>query len=210
MSAKKIVVLSAGLGQPSSTRLLADRLAEASARSMLEQGSPAEFRVVELRDLAHDVTDAMLTGFPSEALADVLEAVGAADGVVAVTPVFTASYSGLFKSFFDVLDNTALAGTPVLVGATAGTARHSLVLDYELRPLFSYLRAVVVPTGVFAAAEDWGAGDATTSGLPERVTRAADEFAALVALRRTERRDPFADVVSFEEQLGRLSADGGV
>jgi FMN reductase len=210
VSTKKIVVISAGLGQPSSTRLLADRLAEASARSLLEQGSPAEFRVVELRDLAHDVTDAMLTGFPSEALADVLEAVGGADGLVAVTPVFTGSYSGLFKSFFDVLDNTALTGTPVLVGATAGTARHSLVLDHELRPLFSYLRAVVVPTGVFAAAEDWGAGDATTSGLPERVTRAADEFAALVALRRTERRDPFADVVSFEEQLGRLNADGAV
>jgi FMN reductase len=210
VSTKKIVVISAGLGQPSSTRLLADRLAEASARSLLEQGSPAEFRVVELRDLAHDVTDAMLTGLPSEALADVLEAVGAADGLVAVTPVFTASYSGLFKSFFDVLDNAALTGTPVLVGATAGTPRHSLVLDHELRPMFSYLRAVVVPTGVFAAAEDWGAGDATTSGLPERVTRAADEFAALVALRRTERRDPFADVVSFEEQLGRLSADGGL
>jgi FMN reductase len=210
VSTKKIVVISAGLGQPSSTRLLADRLAEASARSLLEQGSPAEFRVVELRDLAHDVTDALLTGFPSEALADGLEHVGGADGLVAVTPVFTGSYSGLFKSFFDVLDNTALTGTPVLVGATAGTARHSLVLDHELRPLFSYLRAVVVPTGVFAAAEDWGAGDATTSGLPERVTRAADEFAALVALRRTARRDPFADVVSFEEQLGRLSADGGV
>ena len=204
MSTRKIVVLSAGLGQPSSTRLLADRLAEASARALLDQGSPAEFRVVELRDHAHDVTDAMLTGFPSEALADVLAAVGAADGVVAVTPVFTGSYSGLFKSFFDVLDNTALTGTPVLIGATAGTARHSLVLDHELRPLFSYLRAVVVPTGVFAAAEDWGAGDATTTGLPERVTRAADEFAALVSLRHTERRDPFADVVSFEEQLGRL------
>jgi FMN reductase len=210
VSTKHVVVLSAGLGQPSSTRLLADRLAEASARALLQQGTPAEFRVVELRDLAHDVTDAMLTGFPSEALADVLEAVGAADGVVAVTPVFTGSYSGLFKSFFDVLDNTALTGTPVLIGATAGTARHSLVLDHELRPLFSYLRAVVVPTGVFAAAEDWGAGDATTTGLPERVTRAADEFAALVALRSTDRRDPFADVVSFEEQLGRLSGDGGI
>jgi FMN reductase len=204
VSTRKIVVLSAGLGQPSSTRLLADRLAEASARALVDQGSPAEFRVVELRDHAHDVTDAMLTGFPSEALADVLAAVAAADGVVAVTPVFTGSYSGLFKSFFDVLDNTALTGTPVLIGATAGTARHSLVLDHELRPLFSYLRAVVVPTGVFAAAEDWGAGDATTTGLPERVTRSADEFAALVSLRHTERRDPFADVVSFEEQLGRL------
>jgi FMN reductase len=204
VSTRKIIVLSAGLGQPSSTRLLADRLAEASARALLDQGSPADFRVVELRDHAHDVTDAMLTGFPSEALADVLAAVGAADGVVAVTPVFTGSYSGLFKSFFDVLDNTALTGTPVLIGATAGTARHSLVLDHELRPLFSYLRAVVVPTGVFAAAEDWGAGDSTTTGLPERVTRAADEFAALVSLRHTERRDPFVDVVSFEEQLGRL------
>jgi len=210
VSTKTVVVLSAGLGQPSSTRLLADRLAEASARALLEGGTPAEFRVVELRDLAHDVTDALLTGFSSEALTDVLEAVGSADGVIAVTPVFTASYSGLFKSFFDVLDNTALTGTPVLVGATAGTARHSLVLDHELRPLFSYLRAVVVPTGVFAAAEDWGAGDATTTGLPERVTRAADEFAALVALRSTSRRDPFADVVSFEEQLGRLAADDGV
>jgi len=210
VSTRKIVVLSAGLGQPSSTRLLADRLAEASARALLDQGSPAEFRVVELRDHAHDVTDAMLTGFPSEALADVLAAVGAADGVVAVTPVFTGSYSGLFKSFFDVLDNTALTGTPVLIGATAGTARHSLVLDHELRPLFSYLRAVVVPTGVFAAAEDWGAGDSTTTGLPERVTRAADEFAALVSLRHTERRDPFVDVVSFEEQLGRLGVPDDV
>ncbi|ROP77869.1 FMN reductase [Frigoribacterium sp. PhB107] len=210
MSTRKIIVLSAGLGQPSSTRLLADRLAEASARALLDQGSPAEFRVVELRDHAHDVTDAMLTGFPSEALADVLAAVGAADGVVAVTPVFTGSYSGLFKSFFDVLDNTALTGTPVLIGATAGTARHSLVLDHELRPLFSYLRAVVVPTGVFAAAEDWGAGDSTATGLPERVTRAADEFAALVSLRHTERRDPFVDVVSFEEQLGRLGVPDDV
>ncbi len=64
-----------------------------------------------------------------------------ADGVIAVTPVFTASYSGLFKSFFDLIDPTALTGTPVLIGATGGTARHSLVLDHALRPLFAYLRA---------------------------------------------------------------------
>jgi FMN reductase len=182
MASKKIVVLSAGLGQPSSTRLLADRLAEATARSMLASGVPAEFEVVELRDLAHEITDAMLTGF-------------------------TASYSGLFKSFFDVIDKEALAGAPVLVGATAGTARHSLVLDHALRPLFSYLRSVVVPTSVFAASEDWGAGDETTTGLPERVSRAAGEFADLVATRSTERGDPFADVVPFEQQLSRLAGD---
>jgi len=207
MASKHVVVVSAGLGQPSSTRLLADRLAEATARSMLAAGVPAEFEVVSVRDLAHEITDAMLTGFAPEALAGVIDRVTRADGLIAVTPVFTASYSGLFKSFFDVIDKDALAGTPVLVGATAGTARHSLVLDHALRPLFSYLRSVVVPTSVFAASEDWGAGDETITGLPERVSRAAGEFADLVATRSTERGDPFADVVPFAEQLRRLAGD---
>jgi FMN reductase len=209
MSTKKIVVISAGLGQPSSTRLLADRLAEATARALLEQGTPAEFEVVELRDHAHEITDAMLTGFAPGSLAGVVESVTRADGLIAVTPVFTASYSGLFKSFFDVVDNAALTGTPVLLGATAGTARHSLVLDHALRPLFSYLRAVVAPTAVFAASEDWGSGDETTTGLPERVTRAAGELAELVGRHRTDRADPFADVVPFAEQLARLQGGSG-
>ncbi|MBD8702139.1 FMN reductase [Frigoribacterium sp. CFBP 13712] len=207
MASKSIVVVSAGLGQPSSTRLLADRLAEATARSLLGSGVPAEFEVVELRDLAHEITDALLTGFAPEALAGVIDRVTRADGLIAVTPVFTASYSGLFKSFFDVMDKEALAGTPVLLGATAGTARHSLVLDHALRPLFSYLRSVVSPTAVFAASEDWGAGDETTTGLPERVTRAADEFADLVSRHSTTRDDPFADLVPFDQQLRRLAGD---
>lgn len=82
----------------------------------------------------------------------------AADGLIVVTPVFAASYSGLFKSFFDVIDPDALSGKPVLIAATGGTARHSLVLEHAVRPLFAYLRAVVVPTAVFAASEDWGSG----------------------------------------------------
>jgi FMN reductase len=102
--------------------------------------------------------------------------------VIAVTPVFSASYSGLFKTFFDVLEPGALDGTPVLVAATAGTARHSLVLEHALRPLFSYLHAVVVPTGVFAASEDWG-GAGADKALLGRVERAARELAALVLAR---------------------------
>jgi FMN reductase len=90
--------------------------------------------------------------------------------------VFSASYSGLFKSFFDVLDKDALTGKPVLIAATGGTARHSLVLEHALRPLFAYLRAVVVPTGVYAASEDWGG-----EGLAGRIERAAGELAALMA-----------------------------
>ncbi|MCF1512145.1 FMN reductase [Streptomyces glomeratus] len=175
----KLVVVSAGLSVPSSTRLLADRLAAAVERQV-----PVEVRVVELRDLAVEIAHNFTNGFPGRALAAALEAVTEADGLVVVTPVFSASYSGLFKSFFDVLDKDALAGKPVLVAATGGSARHSLVLDHALRPLFSYLRAVVVPTGVYAASEDWGA-----EGLPERIERAAGEMALLMTAGAPRQRD---------------------
>ncbi|MBF4576411.1 FMN reductase [Frondihabitans sp. VKM Ac-2883] len=207
MPLKHIAVVAAGLSQPSSTRLLADRLAEATVRSLAEHGDQVEVTVVELRDLAHDITDNLLTGFPSPELDAAITAVTSADGVIAVTPVFSASYSGLFKSFFDVIDKDSLSGTPVLIGATAGTARHSMVLDFALRPLFSYLRAVVAPLGVFAASEDWGSGDETTTTLPDRVARAGAQFADLVSGHSTARDDAFDGVVPFEEQLRRLSAD---
>jgi len=180
---RRIAVVTAGLSDPSSTRLLADLLAKATSESL--GGSvvePVETQVVELRPLAHPLADHLLTGFPTGDLARALETVTAADGVIAVTPVFSASYSGLFKTFFDVLEPGALDGTPVLIAATAGTARHSLVLEHALRPLFSYLHAVVVPTGVFAASEDWGAAGADAA-LARRIQRAGGELAALVAAR---------------------------
>ncbi|MEU1203150.1 CE1759 family FMN reductase [Streptomyces sp. NPDC005813] len=163
----KLVVVSAGLSSPSSTRLLADRLAAATARH-----ADVDVQVVELRDLATDIAHHMVTGFPARRLAAALDAVAAADGLIAVTPVFSASYSGLFKSFFDVIDKDSLTGKPVLVGATGGTPRHSLVTEHALRPLFSYLRAVVLPTAVYAASEDWG-----DEGLEGRIERAGAELA---------------------------------
>ncbi|OQD52847.1 oxidoreductase [Streptomyces phaeoluteigriseus] len=196
----KLVVVSAGLSVPSSTRLLADRLAAATVGH-----TPADVRVVELRDLAVEIAHHLTNGFPGRELAAALDAVTGADGLIVVTPVFSASYSGLFKSFFDVLDKDALAGKPVLVAATGGTARHSLVLEHALRPLFAYLRAVVVPTGVYAASEDWGA-----EGLPARIERAAGELAALMsglAAARPAVKDEFA-VVPFAEQLAALRPAG--
>ena len=204
-----LVVVSAGLGVPSSTRLLADRLAAAAAEALGE----VDVEVVELRPLAHQLADHLLTGFASVELAEVIESVRRADGLVAVTPVFSASYSGLFKTFFDVLDADVLDGKPVLVAATAGTARHSLVLEHALRPLFSYLHAVVVPTGVFAASEDFGsnAGDQ----LDARIDRAAGELAALMgkvdpdARRRRTADDRFSDPVPFDQLLREASGPGG-
>ena len=165
------MVVSGGLGEPSTTRLLSDRLATA-VRNALDDPS-SEVSVLELRDLARDITDALLTRVPSPALQTALDAVAGADGLVVVSPIFSASYSGLFKSFFDVLDPEALEGTPVLIAATGGTERHSLALDYALRPLFSYLHAVVAPTGVFAATADWGSPE-PRPGSRAGSTRAAE------------------------------------
>ena len=134
----KIVVISAGLSQPSSTRLLADRLAAATRARIESAGRPVELEVVELRSLAHALADNLVTGFASGELADAIASVASADAVIAITPIFSASYSGLFKTFVDVLDKEALTGQPVLIAATAGTARHSLALEHALRPLFAW------------------------------------------------------------------------
>ncbi|MFJ2112257.1 FMN reductase [Streptomyces sp. NPDC087850] len=178
----KIVAVSAGLSKPSSTRLLADRLTEATSRELASGDRKAEVTVVELRDLAVDIANHLVTGFPAAPLREALETVGGADGLIVVTPVFAGSYSGLFKSFFDLIDPDALTGTPVLLAATGGTARHSLVVEHALRPLFSYLHALTLPTAVFAATDDWGTGaDTHGGGLPARIERASAEFGRLLA-----------------------------
>jgi FMN reductase len=203
---RRIVVVQAGLGQPSSTRLLADRIASATSDALLAQGEDLDLTVVDVREHAHALADALLTGFASGRLREALDAVAAADGVVVVTPVFQASYSGLFKTFFDVLDEGGLRGTPVLLAATAGTARHSLVLEHALRPMFAYLKAITVPTAVFAASEDWGSSGSVGAGLSARIEVAAEELANLVAglpAQGRERADEFADPVPFEELLAR-------
>ncbi|WP_327276443.1 FMN reductase [Streptomyces sp. NBC_01224] len=203
----KLIAVSAGLSTPSSTRLLADRLIESARGGLAAQGHTVPTEVIELRELARDVANHLVTGFPPSRLAAAIDAVTGADGLIVVTPVFTASYSGLFKSFFDLIDPDALTGKPVVIAATGGTARHSLVLEHALRPLFAYLRAAVVPTAVYAASEDWGSGgDEYTDGLPARIRRAGGELAALMAA-RPARAEPEDDVTALERQLADLRFD---
>jgi len=197
---RSIVVVSAGLATPSSTRLLADQLAAATDVALRARGDAADIDVIELRELAHLLADHLLTGFASGALAEAIETVRHADGLIVVTPVFAASYSGLFKMFFEVLEQDLLRGKPVLLAATAGTARHSLVLEHAMRPLFSYLRAVTVPTAVFAATEDFGG--ASSGEFTARIATAADELAALVVgSSRAVPSDPYEDVTPFDQLL---------
>lgn len=178
----RIAVVSAGLSTPSSTRTLADRivyaaLAELDARGVVDR----EARTFELRDVAHDITNNLLTGFAPKALAEMNAVVADADALIVATPIFSTSYSGLFKSWIDVLDRDVLEGKPVLISATAGTPRHSLALDYAIRPLFTYLHAEPLTTAVFASAEDWGVGADDVAPLQQRIDRAVRELADRIA-----------------------------
>jgi FMN reductase len=98
-----------------------------------------------------------------------------ADGIVAVTPVYKAGPSGLFTSFFQVLDNDLLIGKPVILAATAGSSRHALVIDDQMRPTFAYLRTLVVPTSLFAATDEW-----SDTAFTKRIERAARELVILM------------------------------
>lgn len=191
----KLVVITAGTSIPSSTRLLGERLSEATAAELDRAGTPAEVVHLELRTLAGELANHLATRVPGSNLAAAFAEVDAAAAVIVVTPVFNGSYSGLFKMFFDALEETVLHSKPVLLAATGGTARHSLVIEHSLLPLFFYLKAVVAPHSVFAATKDWGA-----TKLDRRIQRAAAAFAELI--RRTPATKAPDEVVDFTDLLG--------
>ena len=170
-----LVVVTAGTSDPSSTRMLADRLARRVTDLASRRGRKVATRVIDLRELATEITTAMVSQLVGPNLQRAVAALGEADGIVASTPVYAAGASGLFTSFFQVLDNDLLIAKPVALAATAGTARHALVVDEQLRSLFAYLRTTAVPTSLFAAPEDW-----SDPALSKRIDRAALELVLLM------------------------------
>jgi FMN reductase len=191
-----LVVVSAGASDPSSTSMLADRLAARTVAAGRERGLEVAVRTIELRTLANEIAAALVTQNLGPGLTAAVDSLAAADGIVAATPIYKAGVSGLFKGFFDILDNDLLIAKPVAPIATAGTARHALVVDDSMRPLFAYMRALTIPTSVFAATEDWA-----ESGLDQRLDRAALELILLM-------RSGFADQVrsaswgSYQHEFG--------
>jgi FMN reductase len=199
---QKLVVVNAGTGDPSSTRLLADRTAQRVAALAAAAGETVDIQTVDLRDIATEVTNALVSQHVGTGLRAVLDAVGTADGIVAATPVYAAGPSGLFTSFFQILETDSLIGTPVVLAATAGTPRHALVADDQMRGMFGYLRAMTVPTALFAAPEDWA--DKT---LATRIDRAALELLTLIqtGVARTLRQ---ANATKYQTQFGSKNDPG--
>ena len=171
----KLVVVSAGTGDPSSTRLLADRIAERAAALAAGHGNAVTVSGIELRDITADISTALTSQLITPKAQQAVTALAEADGIVAASPVYKAGPSGLFISFFHALDTDLIIAKPVVLAATAGTARHSLVADDQMRPMFAYLRALTAPTSVFAAPEDWGDPE-----LNKRIDRAALELVLLM------------------------------
>src|SRR4051794_13835735 len=220
---KCVVVVSAGTGNPSSTRQLTDRIAQKSLDLLEQAGTPATASVIELGPLAVDTARAAVAGFPGPEVQASIDRLAAADAIIAATPVYKAGISGLFKSFVDVLDDDLIVAKPVLIAATGGTARHALVIDDQMRPLFAYLRAFTLPTSVYAAPQDWG-----TTELGSRIERAATELAVMVRAGveqhvaddawssyqhqfagNASRAERTAGDVDFDSPLMRLAAGGG-
>jgi FMN reductase len=170
-----LAVISAGTSDPSATRLLADRIADRTCELAACHGRSVRSNVIELREIAADIASALVSQLVSPRLQAAMTALGEADGIIASTPVYKACPSGLFKSFFDVLDDDLIVARPVVLAATAGTARHALVVDEQMRSMFAYLRALTIPTSLFAAPEDWG-----DPALNTRIDRAAVEFVLLM------------------------------
>lgn len=198
----KVIAITGGLSNPSSSRVLADDLAHQFELAIASRGEGVEVEMVELREHAHAIVDNMLTGFPTGQFARLMERVLQADALIVVSPTFSAGISGLVKSFFDVIEKDALTSMPVLMAATGGTERHSLVIEFAMRPLFAYLGAHPAATGVYAATSDFGGQGA--AALRKRVERAAEELAGLVTGAGTRATND--DFVDFETLLARKSA----
>lgn len=173
----EIVAVSTGLSEDSTTTRLADRMLD-SARSALEAtGTEVLTTHVNVRHLATALADLTVSGFPAPQLEEAFAAVARASAVITVAPVYKGAPVGIHTLFWQLIEDAALAGTPVLLGATGGTPRHSLAIESTMRPLIAYLKGYALPTAVFAATDDWGGGEET--GLESRIVAATSELGEL-------------------------------
>lgn len=187
----KITALTASLSESSTSHRLAQRILDAAAELATETApetaaadpqatAPLETETINLRGLAHQLVDSMLTGVPSDELDEVYAKLRTSDTVVLAAPVYNAAPIGLLTMFLQLFPEAGLRGIPVLLASTGGTARHSLAMDHHIRPLIAYLKGLALPTTVFAATDDWGLPEEQT-GMRRRIEAAVEELLELAS-----------------------------
>lgn len=175
----RLVAVSGGLQRPSKAAALAEHLL-----GLIADEVACEQRLVELGQLAPQLAGAVWRSQLPETVERELAAVEQADILVVATPVFRGSYTGLFKHFFDFIEQDALIDKPVLLAATGGSERHALVIDHQLRPLFSFFQARTLPLGVYATDKDFLDYRLQNEALIQRATLAVQRALPLVGLTR--------------------------
>lgn len=184
----RIVAVSGGLQRPSRAATLAEHLL-----GLIGENMRSEQQLIELGELAPQLAGALWRSQLPEVVERQLVAVERADVLVVSTPVYRGSYTGLFKHFFDFIDQDALVDTPILLAATGGSDRHALVIDHQLRPLFSFFQARTLPLGVYATDRDFAEGRVHNEALIQRARLAVQRAMPLLALSH-----PGAPVVAAE------------
>lgn len=187
----RVVAVSGGLQRPSKSAALAEHLLDLIADEV-----PCEQRLVEIGQLAPQLASAAWRSQLPDTVERELAAVEQADVLVVATPVFRGSYTGLFKHFFDFIDQDALIDKPVLLAATGGSERHALMIDHQLRPLFSFFQARTLPLGVYATDKDFVDYRLHNEALLQRASLAVQRAMPLVALTRQTRSANAKEVVA--------------
>jgi FMN reductase len=172
----KVVAVSGGLQRPSRTLALVEALLHA-----LGDVLPIDARVIEVGEWASRLGGALRRDQLPGDVQIQLEHIESADLLIAASPVFRGSYTGLFKHLFDFVHHEALIDVPVLLAATGGSDRHALVIDHQLRPLFSFFQARTLPVGVYAAESDFAGYEVTSEALRARIALAVRRALPLIA-----------------------------
>lgn len=170
-----IVVFSGNTHRPSKSRALGAFLAERVSAVL-----PVTVSTFDIIDAGRGLGAAYFRSELTPEALEVIEAVENADGLIAITPVYKGSVTGLFKHMFDFVGPLALVNTPVLIGATGGGHRHALSVEHQLRPLFGFFSALTAPSSVYAADSEFADGRPADAALRDRAEQAVQQFAALI------------------------------
>lgn len=161
--------------EPSKTGVLVDAILAELAAAL-----PASLHVIRMSELGPSFAGALDRRDLPVRVEEELRRIEQADVLIAASPVYRASFTGLFKHLFDFVDQYALVDTPVLIAATGGSERHSLILEHQLRPLFGFFQALTLPQGIYAASSDFDGYELQSPVLAERIQQAVTRGLPLI------------------------------
>jgi FMN reductase len=178
----KLVSVSGSLHAPSRTNALVDAIVAEFARQL-----EVETRVIRVNEIGPSFAGVLNRGELPEEAQSALVAIETADVLVVASPVYRASFTGLFKHLFDFVDQYALVDTPTLLAATGGSERHALILEHQFRPLFAFFQALTLPVGVYAHDSDFTDYVISNPDLTDRITKAVAKALPIIATQLAER-----------------------